>query len=149
MTLNWHFSKPKAMAAAPTPEPESVPVEKEVVDTFELLVEFEFDKSDVKSVFEPQFREIGAVLTESPDISMTIEGHTDWIGTDDYNQSLSERRANAVKQKFVEEYGISANRIETIGYGEKRPVATNETSEGRQRNRRAISVILRPRIVKE
>ena len=147
LVFNWHFKKPKEMAMAP--EPESVPVQKEVVDTFELLVEFEFDKSNIKTVYEPQFREIGAVLTESPDITMTIEGHTDWIGTDEYNQGLSERRANAVKEKFVADYGISPNRIDTIGYGEARPIAENTTSAGRQRNRRAISVILRPRMVTE
>ncbi len=148
LVFNWHFKKPRAVTAV-APEPESVPVQKEVVDTFELLVEFAFDKSDIKTVFEPQFRQIGAVLTESTDITMTIEGHTDWIGTDEYNQGLSERRANAVKRKFVEEYGISPNRIETIGYGESRPIAENTSSQGRQRNRRAISVILRPRIVTE
>lgn len=147
ITFNWHFKKP--MAAAAQAEPESVPVEKEVVDTFELLVEFAFDKSDIKTVYEPQFKEIGAVLTDSSSITMTIEGHTDWIGTDEYNQDLSERRADAVKQKFVEEYGISPDRIQTIGYGEARPIADNNTSAGRQRNRRAISVILRPRMVKE
>jgi len=147
LVFNWHFNKPKEMAMAP--EPESVPVQKEVVDVYELLVEFEFDKSNIKTVYEPQFREIGAVLTDTPEITMTIEGHTDWTGTDEYNQGLSERRANAVKEKFVADYGISPNRIDTIGYGESRPIADNSTSAGRQQNRRAISVILRPRMVTE
>ena len=148
LTLNWHFKKPRAVAAV-QPEPESVPVQKEVVDTFELLVLFDFDKSSIKAAFEPQFQEIGQILTENPDITMTIEGHTDWIGTDDYNQALSERRADAVKQKFIEDFGISASRIDTIGFGESRPVVDNSTSAGRQKNRRAISVILRPRMVTE
>jgi OOP family OmpA-OmpF porin len=147
LVFNWHFKKPKAAMAVA--EPESVPVQKEVVDTFELLVEFEFDKSNIKTVYEPQFRNIGTVLTESTEITMTIEGHTDWTGTDEYNQGLSERRANAVKQKFIAEYGISPNRIDIVGYGESRPIADNNTSQGRQRNRRAISVILRPRMVTE
>lgn len=154
LALNWHFRKPAAVpvaepAPAPAPAPSSVPREKEVVDTYELVVEFDFDKSDIRSVYQPQFDEIAAILKESPEISMTIEGHTDSIGTEDYNQGLSERRADAVKAKFVQDYGITANRISTIGYGETRPIADNKTSEGRQRNRRAISVILRPRIVKE
>ncbi len=148
LTLNWHFKKPRAVAAI-QPEPESVPVQKEVVDTFELLVLFDFDKSSIKAAFEPQFQEIGQILTENPDITMTIEGHTDWIGTDEYNQALSQRRANAVKQKFVEDFGISASRIDTIGFGESRPVVDNSTSAGRQKNRRAISVILRSRMVSE
>ena len=80
---------------------------------------------------------------------MTIEGHTDWTGTDDYNLSLSERRADAVKTKFIQEYAISADRIDVIAYGELRPIEDNSTAEGRARNRRAISVILRPRMVTE
>ncbi|MBS1269870.1 MAG: Outer membrane porin F [Gammaproteobacteria bacterium] len=148
--LAWHFRKPEAVVVSqPAPEPESVPVEKEIVDTFELLVLFDFDKSIVKSVYEPQFEEIVRVLKESPDITMTIEGHTDWIGTEKYNQGLSERRADAVKQMFVAEHGIEPERIATEGYGEARPVADNATSAGRRRNRRAISVVLRPRIVTE
>lgn len=148
LTLNWHFKKPRA-AAPIQPEPESVPVQKEVVDTYELLVLFDFDKSSIKAAFEPQFKEIGQILTENPDITMTIEGHTDWVGTDKYNQALSERRANAVKQKFIEDFGISASRIDTIGFGESRPVVDNSTAAGRQKNRRAISVILRSRMVSE
>ncbi len=150
LSFNWHFRKPKAVAAAqPEPEPESVPQQKEVVDTFELLVQFDFDKSNVKAVYGPQFEEIARVLKESPDISMTIEGHTCWIGTEEYNEGLSQRRANAVKDKFVQDYGVAASRINTVGYGETRPVADNNTLTGRRKNRRAIAVILRPRIVTE
>lgn len=150
LSLNWHFRKPKAVAVSqPVPEPESVPKEKEVVDTFELLVQFDFDKSNVKAVYGPQFEEIARVLKETPDISMTIEGHTCWIGTEEYNEGLSQRRADAVKDKFVQDYGIPADRITTEGYGETRPIADNNTLAGRKKNRRAIAVILRPRIVTE
>lgn len=150
IALNWHFAKSKAVAVSqPEPEPESVPKQKEVIDTFELLVQFDFDKSDIKAVFEPQFEEIARVLKENPEISITIEGHTCWIGTEEYNQGLSDRRAEAVKRRFITDFGISANRIETVGYGETRPIADNNTLAGRQKNRRAIAVILRPRIVTE
>lgn len=150
LALNWHFRKPAAVvAAAPAPQPESVPQQKEVIDTFELLVQFDFDKSDIKSVYQPQFDDIAKILQENPDISMTVEGHTCWIGTEQYNQGLSERRANAVKTRFIQEYGISADRITTEGYGETRPVADNNTRAGREKNRRAIAVILKPRIVTE
>lgn len=148
IALNWHFKKPRA-AAMSKPEPESVPVEKEVIDTFELLVQFDFDKSTIKTAFEPQFQEIARVLKESPQISMTIEGHTCWIGTEEYNLGLSERRANAVRQKFVDDYGIPGDRIVTVGFGEDRPIADNNMLAGRQKNRRAIAVILRPRMVTE
>jgi len=150
VALNWHFRKPAPAVVAkanPEAQPESVPQQKEVVDTFELLVQFDFDKSTIKSAFQPQFDEIARVLKESPEITMAVEGHTCWIGTEEYNQGLSQRRANAVKNKFVKELGIKADRINTVGYGEARPVADNNVSSGRQKNRRAISVILRPRIV--
>ncbi len=150
LALNWHFRKPKTVAAsqpAPVAQPESVPRQNEVIDTYELLVEFDFDKYDIRKVYTPQFEEIAQILRQSPDISMTIEGHTDWIGTEAYNQGLSQRRANAVKTKFIRDYGIEGSRISTVGYGEIRPIADNNTAVGRQRNRRAISVILKPRIV--
>lgn len=152
LALNWHLRKPKTVAVsqpAPVVQPESAPQQKEVIDTYELVVEFDFDKYVIRKVYTPQFEEIAKVLRESPDISMTIEGHTDWIGTEEYNQGLSQRRANAVKDKFVQDYGIAGRRITTVGYGETRPIADNKTAAGRQRNRRAISVILRPRIVTE
>jgi OOP family OmpA-OmpF porin len=100
-------------------------------------------------VFKPQFDEIARVLQESPSISMTVEGHTCWIGTEEYNQGLSQRRADAVRAKFIQDYGISADRISIEGYGESRPIADNNTKAGRESNRRAIAVILRPRIVSE
>lgn len=150
--LNWHFGKVKAVAVAqpsPEPQPESVPKKKEVIDTFELLVQFDFDKSDIKSAFKPQFEEIARVLKESPDISVTVEGHTCWLGSDEYNLGLSERRSTSVKEMLVQNYGLSPDRINVVGYGELRPIADNNTDAGRVKNRRAIAVILRPRIVEE
>jgi len=139
--LNWHFGKAKTVAAAkPEAQPES---------TFELLVQFDFDKSDIKSVYKPQFEEIARVLKESPEVSMTVEGHTCSIGTEQYNQGLSERRSEAVKNMFIQDYGFSPDRISIEGYGETRPVADNNTQAGREKNRRAIAVILRPHTVEE
>ena len=152
VALNWHFRKPRSEAiaqAAPAAQPESVPQKKEVVDTYELLVQFDFDKSDIRSVYQPQFEEIAQVLRDSPNVTMTVEGHTCSIGTEIYNQGLSERRANAVKTMFVEQYGFAPQRISVEGYGETRPVADNNTRAGREKNRRAIAVILKPRMVDE
>jgi len=149
-TLAWHFKKPEAMpVSSPAPQPESVPATKEVVETLELKVLFDFDKSVIKSAFEPQFKKMAEALRTKPDISITIEGHTDSIGTDEYNQGLSERRANAVKQKLVNDYGIAPDRLDIKGYGESRPVADNSTPAGRQKNRRAIAVIMQTRKVTE
>lgn len=148
--LLWHFREPKMETVAQTePQPESVPEQKEVVETIELQVLFDFDKSTIKSAFEPQFQELAQALKDNPDKTITIEGHTDWIGTDEYNQGLSERRANAVKQKLVEDHDIDPERLDIKGYGETRPVADNSTSAGRQQNRRAIAVIMQTRIVTE
>lgn len=149
--LAWHFRKPQAVAAAePVKDPEPVAApEPEVIETYELQVQFDFDKSDIKSAYEPQFQEIAQVLKDNPDITLSVEGHTCWIGTEIYNQGLSERRASAVKTKFVDEYGIDPGRIATEGFGESRPVADNTTLAGRQRNRRSIAVTLGPENVSQ
>ncbi len=143
LSLNWHFRKPKAAApVAVAAQPESVPQKKVVAKTYKLQVQFDFDKAELKSSYTPQFDMIAKVLKESPDKSMTVEGHTDAIGTEEYNQGLSLRRAEAVARKFIQDYGISSDRIDVKGYGEARPIADNNTAEGRAQNRRAIAVIL-------
>jgi len=126
-----------------------VPKKKEVVDSFELLVQFDFDKTEIKSAYKPQFDQISQVLKESPDISLTVEGHTCWLGSDAYNLGLSEQRASSVKEMLVKSYDISADRINVVGYGELRPIADNNTQAGREKNRRAIAIILRTRTVEE
>ncbi len=147
--LNYHFGELRKTAApaepAPQPQPESVRADEEVLETVELLVEFDTDKHFVRSVYQPQFDRIGRILRQNPQITFTIEGHADWRHTEEYNQALSERRAEAVKHKLVRDYGIDAARITTIGYGELRPIATNQTEEGMQRNRRAVAVFKRKR----
>jgi len=75
-------------------------------------------------------------MTTNPPWRLSVEGHTDNIGGDAYNQALSERRAAAVKQALVERYLISADRLTTVGYGSTRPKEPNDTLEGRARNRR-------------
>jgi OOP family OmpA-OmpF porin len=157
--LHWHFKKPKpvvvaqveppAVAPRPAPAPAPAPVEREVVESVELLVQFDFDKSTIRSYFEPQFRELAQALAENPDKTITIEGHTCSIGTEQYNQNLSQRRADAVKTKLVEDYRISPARLDTVGYGESRPIADNTTQAGREKNRRAMAVIMQTRTVTE
>lgn len=86
--------------------------------------------------------EIGTMLQEHPDLRIGIEGHTDSDGDEAFNRELSERRAEAVKGQLVESYGIDPSRLETTGYGESRPVASNDTPEGKQQNRRVELVRL-------
>jgi OOP family OmpA-OmpF porin len=104
-------------------------------------VNFDFDKSNIKSEFAPILDEAAQILKDNPNIKVTIEGHTDSIGSDAYNQRLSERRAQAVKQYLVSR-GIEASRLDTIGKGESEPIADNtkngrDNPEGRAMNRRA------------
>jgi OOP family OmpA-OmpF porin len=96
---------------------------------------FDFDKSVVRPDGRKSIDEALAKV-KGTDLEMVIAtGHTDSIGTDAYNQKLSERRAQAVKDYLVSK-GIPASKITTIGKGESQPVATNKTAEGRQKNRR-------------
>ena len=106
--------------------------------SIQLNVEFEFDSSDVLTIYSDQLEVIAAGMLEHNDIVLVLEGHTDSLGSDSYNQDLSLRRAESVKLKLAEEYGISIDRIDTQGYGEVNPIASNESSEGRARNRRVI-----------
>ena len=80
--------------------------------------------------------EIAGVLTRETGWRITIEGHTDDFGTDTYNQDLSARRAAAVRDALVRDFGVAAGRLTTTGFGETRPRETNETIAGRARNRR-------------
>jgi len=97
---------------------------------------FDFDKSVLKDESKAELNRALKVLEEYPKIRIQIEGHTDYIGEASYNQSLSERRANAVYEYLIN-HGLSKDRIaQVIGYGESKPVDTNETDEGRAHNRR-------------
>ena len=97
---------------------------------------FDFGSDQIRSESEPVLKEIAGALTENPGWNLKIEGHTDNIGGDQYNQALSERRAAAVKAALVERYQINAARLSTAGFGASRPKESNDTLEGRARNRR-------------
>lgn len=83
---------------------------------------------------------ISGILLAHPGLNMQIEGHTDSVGTDEFNQQLSERRADSVRD-FLAEQGVPASTITARGFGKTQPVATNDTPEGRQRNRR-VEIVL-------
>jgi large repetitive protein len=97
----------------------------------------------------PVLTAVGNILRDAPDIlQVRIEGHTDSKGRDSYNQRLSQRRAEAVMRKLISE-GIAAERLSAAGYGEARPVADNESNEGRERNRRVEFLILAQGVAQE
>ena len=81
-----------------------------------------------------------AFLSTHTNVSATIEGHTDSRGDAAYNQALSEKRAKAAADRLVER-GVDADRISSVGYGEAKPIADNDTAEGRQANRRITAVL--------
>ncbi len=145
VAVNYYFNAPPPppvetpvapAPVAPTPEPEPEPEVRTI--SIRLNVEFEFDKAVVRAIYGDELKAIADAMNAHDDIDLVLEGHTDSVGTDQYNQNLSERRAAAVKAKLVEMYGLEPMRITTIGYGESKPIADNETDEGRARNRRVI-----------
>ncbi len=99
-------------------------------------MKFDFDRAEVKSGSYDDIRNLADFMKEYGQTSTVVEGHTDSVGTDAYNQRLSERRANAVRDVLVNQHGLDSSRIEAVGYGESRPVADNATEEGRAINRR-------------
>jgi len=107
----------------------------------ELLVNFDFDRSEVKPQYDAEIAEFAEFMQTYGNTNAVIEGHTDSVGTEEYNQGLSERRANAVRNELVNEHNIPAGRVSTVGYGESRPVDTNSTDAGRANNRRIEAVI--------
>ena len=98
-------------------------------------VSFDVDSDVVLPGLYNELDRIAQILIKYPQTTIVVEGHTDSTGSDTYNQGLSERRAWSVQRLLVER-GVSQNRISTLGYGETRPVATNDTPAGRQMNRR-------------
>jgi len=100
------------------------------------MVHFDFDKSNIKPQYQAFLDDIASLLMDNPTVQMEISGDTDNIGTAEYNQVLSERRAESVKQYLIQK-GIDADRLSTVGYGFRQPIATNNTEDGRAQNRRA------------
>lgn len=97
---------------------------------------FDVDSDRIRPESTPTLTEITRMLKEHPDLRLAIEGHTDATGDEAHNRELSEKRAQAVRRWLVEEQGIEGARLQAQGFGENRPVDSNDTAEGRQNNRR-------------
>jgi OOP family OmpA-OmpF porin len=113
----------------------------EEVQRIDLQVQFDYDRSEVKPEFLADIRRVADFLRANAGTVANLEGHTDSAGTSEYNQGLSERRVNAVRNILINEFGLEAGRVTATGYGESRPVATNDTPAGRALNRRVVTVI--------
>jgi outer membrane protein OmpA-like peptidoglycan-associated protein len=102
---------------------------------FENAILFDVDQSTLKPEAKTNLREMAEVLVKYPETNLMVSGHTDNTGTEEYNQGLSERRAQAVRG-FLAENGVASARLRAEGYGESLPVASNESVDGRSQNRR-------------
>jgi outer membrane protein OmpA-like peptidoglycan-associated protein len=98
-------------------------------------VTFDTDSTVVNPGLYSEIDRVAGVLTRYPDTLIRVEGHTDSVGTEEYNMDLSFRRANSVRDLLVQR-GVNISRIQPVGFGETIPVATNDTEGGRQLNRR-------------
>jgi len=101
---------------------------------------FDTGKATLKPGAREKLARVSGILVTHPDLKLEIEGHTDSVGSDECNQGLSERRAESVRSYLVSQR-IAAQTITTAGFGESRPVATNDNAAGRQRNRRVELVV--------
>ncbi len=122
----------------PVPHPVNL-VEKQLTEQKRAItwgIYFDFNKDTIKPESAPVLKQIVQAMTDNPDWKLTVEGNTDNIGGDTYNLDLSKRRAAAVKEALVTQYHISPDRLATNGFGASHPIDTNETLEGRARNRR-------------
>ena len=127
----------------PPPPPPVVVLTKKEAETVKYAfdnLEFETAKAVIKGKSHVSLDKL-ALLLEEKGYGLKIEGHTDSIGTPERNMNLSIRRAEAVKAYLVEK-GVMESRLETAGYGQTRPIATNKTEAGRQKNRRVEMTII-------
>jgi outer membrane protein OmpA-like peptidoglycan-associated protein len=104
---------------------------------------FAYDSAELLPGAYAELQRVAGVLNSDTATSIIVEGHTDSDGTREYNQSLSERRANAVRNALIS-YGVDPARITAYGYGEDRPLVPNDTGYNKQRNRRVEVVIVAP-----
>ncbi len=119
-----------------------------IVVEFEGKVLFGFDKSDLTAQATDNLNSLTSILQKYPDTNIEIQGHTDNKGTDTYNMSLSERRANTVSN-YLAMKGIKNSRMKTVGYGESAPKYSNNTEDGRAQNRRVEFLITANEKMKE
>lgn len=106
-----------------------------------LQVEFASGKADIKAQYGDEIAKLADYMKKYPTTTATIEGHTDNVGSPEYNMRLSQQRAENVVSYLVNKFGIDRSRLSAKGYGETRPLAYNTTAEGRQKNRRIEAIV--------
>ena len=138
---------PQPPAPIPTPPPPPVP-QTRVIDRLTIHVNFDFDKSNIRKVDDAELQKAIDFVRKYPNDKVELQGYTDGKGTERYNQKLSERRAEAVKQYLIKEGAVDKAMISAKGYGKSNPIAPNKTAdgkdnpEGRAENRRVEILII-------
>lgn len=117
------------------------PTEAVIDQSINLKVLFDTGRYDVKPTYYPEIQKIATILMSNPNSTVVIEGHTDDVGEADANLTLSKNRVNEIALVLIRQFGVDRNRIRGIGYGETKPIASNEDPEGRFQNRRVIANI--------
>ncbi|GAA6166383.1 OmpA family protein [Sessilibacter corallicola] len=107
----------------------------------QLNVRFANNSAEVPQSAYPEIESVAKFMREYAGTSVVIEGHTDDRGAAAYNQQLSERRAKAVADVLIQEFRVSGNSVSSVGYGEEKPVVSNDTAENRATNRRVVAVV--------
>lgn len=128
---------PKAVPPPPPPPPAA-----KVIDRLAIHVNFDTDKAVVRKADVSELQKAIDFVKKYPDNKVSVEGHTDSRGTAKYNQALSERRAAAVKDYLVKNGNVKAEKIQSAGFGETKPIADNKTKKGQFENRRVEILIL-------
>ena len=106
----------------------------------DLVFYFDFDQVKINGKDSVKIKRIVSMLDQHPDLNIVLQGHTDSIGTKDYNQRLSEKRAIQVRNAMISQFGAPSDRILTAGFGEGLPVEDNTSGHGRAKNRRVVTV---------
>ena len=130
-----------AAAPVPVPVPAAEPTPGHYKYCITLHIEFDIDRAVIRPEYASEVAKVADFMKKYPTTTAVIEGHTDNVGTYNYNMDLSQRRADSVVNDLVQNYGIDRSRLSAKGFGFTRPIADNATNEGKQKNRRIEAII--------
>jgi OOP family OmpA-OmpF porin len=128
-----------APVVSPAPTPKAEPAPEKV--SIALNVQFDTGKANIKPKYDKEIKKVADFMAKYPSSSAVIEGHTDNVGKEAANVKLSQRRADSIKAYLVKKFKIDGSRIQAVGYGPNKPIASNATKADRQKNRRVSAVI--------
>lgn len=137
-----------APEAAPEPEPQKRVEVRDNKIVINEKVQFEFDSAKIKDVSHSLLDEVAQVIKDNPQIKkIRVEGHASSEGSDEHNLSLSDRRAKAVMKYLTDKAGVTKGKLSAKGFGETQPIASNDTEDGKEKNRRVEFTITEQDVV--